>query len=422
LFWTVPLAVYLSTFVVAFGRSTREAPRMLLLLAAAAAIPALLNIMGAVHLPVWGSVTLHLVVLAVVGLAAHSRLAAARPPASALTTFYLLVAVGGALGGLLNGFIAPVVLDRPLEYPLVLAFVPLLVLSGRLEPRDLVLQPAAWTSVVMVSGVVAVLFFGGSVIERDRTFYGSYRVTGSGENHYLYHGTTLHGWEVLRGRNAGEPTSYYTRGSPIGDVMKAYGDGPGLARVALVGVGVGTLAAYGNSGQRFDFYEIDPAVVRIARDSGHFRYLSSSAADVRVILGDGRLELSRARSSYGLIVLDAFSSDAIPAHLLTVEALEGYRRKLAPGGLLAIHISNRHLRLEPMLAAQARGLGMVAVQRHDSFPSRLGSASHWVVLARRDADIARLQDLPGWSPAKPEAGVRAWTDDYSSLVEVLNLG
>ena len=196
------------------------------------------------------------------------------------------------------------------------------------------------------------------VLLRDRTFYGSYRVTGTAERHSLIHGTTLHGWELLDGPNAGEPTSYYSRSGPIGDVMTAYGGDPAFRRVGLVGMGVGTLAAYGRPGQRMDFYEIDPAVVRIARDSGLFGFLGRSAADVRVVIGDGRLGLMGAPdAAYGLVVLDAFSSDAIPAHLLTEEAIAGYRRKLAPGGVLAVHITNRHLDLAPVLAAEAAAAG-----------------------------------------------------------------
>ncbi len=421
LFWTVPLAVYLATFIVAFARSSRRRPVAPAAVAAILTIPALLNILGEWSPPVWLSITVHLLTLAAVGVAAHGALAAARPPAAQLTRFYLLIAVGGALGGLLNGFLAPVVFDRPMEYPLALALVPLLLLPGG-RAIDVVRAPMATVSAVTLGVVISLLLFGSPVIERDRTFYGSYRVTGTTNRHFLYHGTTLHGWEILRGKNAGEPTSYYTRRSPIGQVLEAYADQPSFDRVAFVGMGVGTLAAYGRPGQRMDFYEIDPAIVRMAQDRDLFRYLRRSKADLRVIVGDGRLELARSRSSYGLIVLDAFSSDAIPAHLLTIEALREYRRKLRPGGLLAFHISNRHLELAPVLAAQARELGLEGIDREDSRTSELGTASHWVVLAEDRRDLEPLRQLPLWLPLKPEPGVRAWTDDYSSLVEVLDAG
>jgi spermidine synthase len=257
-------------------------------------------------------------------------------------------------------------------------------------------------------------------LRRERTFFGSYRVTGGEERRYLVHGTTLHGWEERRGRWSGEPTSYYSRGGPVGDVISAYRDTPLLDRVALVGMGVGTMAAYGEAGQRLDFYEIDPAVVDIARSE--FGYVDRSAADVRVVLGDGRLSLQRAAAgTYGLVVLDAFSSDAIPAHLLTSEAMRTYRRALAPGGLLAVHVTNRHLRLTPVVAAQARVLGMVAVARRDDVADPPAAVSTWVVLARSPADLARLRTRPGWQRVRGD-GTRAWTDDYSSLVQVLDVG
>ena len=426
LFWTVPLALYLATFVVAFSRSSRRPPRVAAAVAAVLVIPALLDVAADWSPAVWLLIAVHLAVLAAAGLAAHGRLAASRPATSQLTGFYLWVSVGGALGGLLNGLVAPVVLDRVLEYPLVLALVPLLLLglTGGMSRTPAVLwQLGLSTTVLLMVGAVGASLVSDSVLLRDRTFYGSYRVTGTADRHNLTHGTTLHGWELLDGPNAGEPTSYYSRSGPIGDVMTAYGGDPAFRRVALVGMGVGTLAAYGRPGQRMDFYEIDPAVVRIARDSGLFGFLGRSAADVRVVIGDGRLGLTGAPdAAYGLIVLDAFSSDAIPAHLLTEEAIAGYRRKLAPGGVLAVHISNRHLDLAPVLAAEADRLGLVAVRRQQFGSSDLSATSDWVVLARDTASLEPLRASGGWAELTGEAGVRGWTDDYSSLVQVLDVG
>ena len=414
LFWTVPLAVYLATFVVAFGRRTRRPPRVTALLAAGLAIPVLVVVAGAWRPAVWVSVALDLALLACAGLAAHGRLAASRPAVEHLTGFYLVVSVGGALGGLLNGLLAPVLLDRPLEYAAVAALVPLLAVTGGRLTR----QPMLAMSVVLLAGALVLDTLGDAVLRRERTFFGSYRVTQNSQTRYLVHGTTFHGWEQRSGSWVGQPTSYYSRGGPIGNVMSAYRGTPVLDRVALVGMGVGTLAAYGEPGQRMDFYEIDPAVVELARTS--FGYLRRSRADVRVVLGDGRLSLARSRTTYGLIALDAFSSDAIPAHLLTEEAVRGYVARLAPGGLLAVHVTNRHLDLTPVLAATARRLGLAARVRTDaaSFPA---ASSTWVVLARAEADLARLRTRPGWAPARPD-GTRAWSDDYSSLLQVLDAG
>lgn len=429
LFWTVPLAVYLATFVVAFGRTTRDPPRGTALLAVALCLLVLVVVTRAWRPAIWVSVGLDLSLLAAAGLAAHGRLAATRPAVEHLTGFYLLVSLGGALGGLLNGLVAPVLLDRPWEYPVVVALVPLLALGNRPAVRAgsgalrrLVREPLAMTSVVLLVAFVAQEQVGSGALARDRTFFGSYRVTASsdGQRRLLTHGTTYHGWEELRGRWRGEPTSYYSEAGPVGDVVSAYRGTDLLDRVALVGMGVGTLAAYGEPGRRMDFFEIDPAVVDLAQE--WFGFLRRSEAQVRVVIGDGRLSLAaEPDASYGLIVLDAFSSDAIPAHLLTTEAVSTYRDKLAPGGLLAVHVTNRHLSLEPVVAAQAEALGMSSVVRVDAAVQYPASASTWVVLAREDTDLDRLRDRPGWRPALAN-GARAWTDDYSSLVQVLDLG
>jgi SAM-dependent methyltransferase len=424
LFWTVPLAIYLATFVLAFGRSSRRPPRGAAVVASLLAIVALLDAGSSWAPPVWFSLLLGVATLAATGLAAHGRLAADRPAPERLTGFYLLVALGGALGGLLNGLLAPVLLDRLLEYPLVLCFVPLLLI-GVVQvgsPRSLALRPVVWVSGLLLVGTVVQGVLQPAVLLRERTFYGSYRVSGSDQVLRLSHGTTLHGWELRRGPHRGEPTAYYARSGPVGDVIAAYPASASSGRVAVVGLGVGTLAAYGESGQRMDFYEIDPAVVRIARDSGLFSFLRRSKADVRIVVGDGRLSLQRVPdATYGLVVLDAFSSDAIPSHLLTTQALADYRRTLAPGGLLAVHITNRHLRLAPVLAAQARQLGMAGVVRTDPVVSEVQANSDWVVLARDEQDLQPLRDKGDWlSLAGPP--VRAWTDDYASLVRVVDLG
>jgi SAM-dependent methyltransferase len=428
LFWTVPLAIYLATFVVAFGRSSRRLPRTTALLAAAVVLPVMLALVGVIDPPVWASVLLDLLLLALAGLAAHGRLAATRPDVEHLTGFYLLVSVGGALGGLLNGLLAPALLDRPWEYPMVVALVPALALgmggpavAGSGLVRRVAREPLAVMSVLLLATYVFTELVDDAAVRRERTFFGSYRVIDTPERRLLAHGTTYHGWQQKTGRWVGQPTSYYARSGPIGNVMSAYDGTPLLDRVAFVGMGVGTLAAYGEPGRRMDFYEIDPAVVDIARTD--FDFLRDSDGEVRVVEGDGRLQLREAgRGTYGLVVLDAFSSDAIPAHLLTEEAVGEYRRVLRPHGLLAFHVTNRHLDLVPVLAAEAQRLGMTAVVRRDLAAAPPASVSTWVVLARAPGDLERLRTRPGWVEAQPRSDVRAWTDDYSSLVEVLDVG
>jgi spermidine synthase len=193
----------------------------------------------------------------------------------------------------------------------------------------------------------------------------------------------------------------------------------------VVGLGVGSLAAYGMTGHQFTFFEIDPLVEQIARDSRYFHYLEDCRADWRVVLGDARLSLAgEADASFNLIVLDAFSGDAIPMHLLTREALRIYLAKLADGGLIALHISNNYLDLAPALAELARDAGLVGLdQNEETLPSNEYSQwrqpSHWVVLARRPNDLSPLTDLPGWRPLVGRRGAKLWTDDYTDLLSLV---
>jgi SAM-dependent methyltransferase len=487
LLWVVPLAIYLATFVVAFGRTSRLVPVTAVRLAVASTFLAAAAAMMQARTPILLGVVLNMVMLALVAFVAHARLAADRPPAADLTRFYLVVAAGGALGGLLNGMVAPLVFDRVLEYPIVTAMVPLLLIAGTVPKRFASGSPApvagpaavpavsavpassrstaaSWvrkgavalaaavgaavlgvvlsrwadqvglalvglalaalagwllsTRRVLVAVILLLTFVGAEVkldqgsLDHRRTFFGSYRVFESGGRHQFAHGTTVHGtqWQDER-RTA--PTTYYARSGPLGDVFAT----PGIKDVGVVGLGVGTLAAYGTAGQTFTFVEIDPAVVEIARDPRMFTYLTDSSAQVDVLVGDGRLEVAKLpHGSLDVLVLDAFSSDAIPVHLLTEEAMRTYAASLRPGGLLVVHISNKVFDLAPVLAGSAASLGW------DSRVAFKGSGagasqSRWVVLSADEAMLGELTTARGWSPL----GGRAveWTDDYSSILSVL---
>jgi len=195
-------------------------------------------------------------------------------------------------------------------------------------------------------------------------------------------------------------------------------------RVAIIGLGTGTIACYARPGERWTFYEIDPLIVRIATDPRYFTYVRDCAPDTRIVLGDARLSLERARDgAYDFIILDAFSSDAIPAHLMTREALALYLRKLAPGGVVTFHISNRYLRLEPVLSELARDERLAGAFGADTGLTRAQremykSTSEWVALSRRATDLALLVRQPGWRPLRPQAAVRLWTDDFSDILSV----
>ena len=452
LLWVLPLATYLLTFIVAFTRRPPVTPALAARLLPVPVGLVLLTLLGVVALPVPLMLLLHLVTLFLAGALAHGRLAEERPPAERLTEFYFLLSLGGVLGGVLNALVAPQVFDSVLEYPLVLAaalllrrsparerylalgFVPLaaciaglaasgdnvgvaravlaasvllLLVVGRSRPRRLALGFGSLAALLVLAG--------GASLHAERTFFGVLRVVEQDGERRLYHGTTLHGIE----RADGEPLSYFTRQGPLGDVMAAYGER--LDRVDVIGLGVGTLAAYGRPGQRLTFYELDPAVADVAADPRYFTFLRDSRADVRIVVGDGRRTLAAAPDgASALVVIDAFSSDSIPVHLLTREALALYLEKLRPDGVVAFHVTNRHLELAPVVAQLARHLGLAALERRDAVAGGLrdGRApSRWVAVARTPAALEPLRRRGEWRV--PEASGRVWTDDYSNLLAVL---
>jgi hypothetical protein len=277
-----------------------------------------------------------------------------------------------------------------------------------------------------------VLFSGRSHVKlMERTFFGVCAVVEDvDENnqpfrHTLWHGTTVHGMQALDPARAGEPLTYYHRGSPAGQLFAALREDPHLDHVGAIGLGTGALATYGRPGQSFTFYEIDPAIARIAADPAYFTFLRDSRASHDVRLGDGRLQIGKASDgAYGLIVVDAFSSDAIPVHLITREAVALYLSKLSPHGLLLFHVSNRHVDLRPVLGSIARDLGLEAranidLQAEDVRRSGILSST-WVALCRQPADLGALERDRRWAPVRP--GGRTWTDDYSNLLGIFHWG
>ena len=480
LLWVIPLALYLVTFILAFSaRQGLPARRMLwlqpLLLVPLAAEMFVTTVGGALVL-----LPIHLTVFFVTALCCHQTLAASRPRADRSTEFLLWIAVGGALGGLFNVFVAPVLFRSVVEYPLGLVAAALLrpavvdpsderrerrrdvalpfalaallaggiwllrQTSGGMTARGegvalAVLLAAAGCAVYAFRararrfglGLAAMMASGAlyaqgatEVVLRARSFYTVHKVERNGPSMLtLKNGNTIHGGQDLSPARRREPLMYYGRGSPIGDVMTAFANRPQRARVGVVGLGVGTLAAYAAPGERWTFYEIDPVVVELARDAGLFSYLADSRGRMDVVLGDGRRSLAAAPDgTFGLLVFDAFSSDAVPAHLLTHEAIALYQRKLAPGGLLAFHLSNQYLTLRPIVAGGAAAEGLVVLTRSGGVTQAEAaaglSASEWVVAARALQDLAPLAADPGWHPLSGD-GARGWTDDASSLWSAL---
>jgi SAM-dependent methyltransferase len=471
LLWVVPLALYLLTFTLAFAaRPPLKHRWMLAVQPFFIATVSLLLMYGWTRKPLL-VIPIHLVAFFVTALVCHGELARRRPPVSHLTEFYLWIAVGGVLGGIFNVLVAPVIFSRVWEYPIVLtlaclarpwpreplttrkvaasllrtgAFVLALVLVSRTDipgiPSWMALLFAGMTLALVSAGLgraplFLALCIGASLIIRTtfvlkheptllahRSFYGRYAVLDvrrQGGYHALYHGSTLHGAQGVRASERREPLTYYVRTGPLGQIFTATAEKAGHRRVAVVGLGTGTVAAYGNAGEDWTFYEIDPGIVKIARNPRYFTYLRDSPARIGVVLGDARLSLTHAPPhAYDLIVVDAFNSDAIPVHLLTREAIGVYLDKLAPGGIVALHLSNRYLDLEPVVAALARERGLAARVGTSTLSGFFFSASTWAVVARSDADLGTMAADVRWPQAKTRRGVPVWTDDYSSLLSV----
>jgi hypothetical protein len=268
----------------------------------------------------------------------------------------------------------------------------------------------------------------GTYLYTDRTFFGVNRVLlfSTGGYHTLEHGNTLHGAQSLEPARRREPLTYFHPKGPLGDVFEHVRHHPAGDRVAVVGLGAGSVACYRTAGQAWTFYEIDPAVVRIARDPRYFTYLTDCAPDARIVVGDARIRLARAtKSEYALIIIDAYSSDAIPIHLITREAFELYLDKLAPGGMLALNVSNLHVELKTVLGNIAKDLKLAVRARDDqqlteAEENRGWLASQWAVLTRTTADLGTLATDPRWVLPDIRPGTSVWTDDFNNLLSVLS--
>lgn len=468
LLWAIPLALYLMTFILAFGQPDGLPLGGLATLLPPIVVPLILAFLLHVVTPLTLLVPLHLLGFTGLALVCHGELARRRPAAQHLTLFYLWVALGGMVGGLFTALVAPTVFPMVQEYPLALSLGLLILFmpvfrTARLGPLSrrfslwlglgvllgglqVGLDPAGfavsgwlvglavlglWIYSLELSPLVAglgVLLVTGLFLFRpgtgegpltlERSFFGVYRVFKEGEYQSLLHGTTLHGKQSLR--RPQEPLTYYGREGPAGQVFAAFRpDQP--RRIGIIGLGVGTLAAYGRPGDQMTFYEIDPLAEQLAREPYYFTFLAETAADLQVVTGDGRLSLSQVPAGrYDLLVMDAFTSDAIPIHLLTREAVALYFTKLTDQGVLLIHITNRFLDLEPVVGRIAADLNLVARHYSDWDVSAERreqgmNLSDWVILARRPADLAFLGDDPRWEPLNVPPG-RSWTDQYSNLL------
>ena len=438
LVWVIPLCLYLLTFILIFGPRAwypQAVRRFWPELTAAGLLLFLLETQG-LH---WTGGLVHLGVLFLVCLVGHGELHASRPPPRHLTGFYLAVSLGGWLGGLFVSLVAPHAFRSLAEYPLSVGLLALTLLIGKRRAFVVWLRKAN-RPLLLVSLTIFVLLASKSVVtivlrwRQDdvltRNVYGIYRVQNVLSQgvpiRRLVHATTVHGKEQQAEKDWGKPIGFYHPNSPLGDVLLARKH---PYRAAVVGLGTGALAGHLRPGDSLTFYELDPEVERIARE--HFHYLKQAKGDVDVVLGDARLNIeSRAADgSLDILVIDAFSSDAIPTHLLTREALTLYVSKLKPDGLLVFHISNRFYDLRPILKATAESLepplyGGYRSKLDGRRMAPLEDPTKCYVLARTSAPLDALS-ARGWSLGADTADlmpVSPWTDDYANILAALYAG
>lgn len=489
LLWVIPLGIYLLSFSIAFAENQRPAYWI------SRFAPVVLVVAGAFVFTVGGKAAINGLVATIsllffVAVALHNEMYRTRPAPSELTGFYLMMSVGGVIGGFFCAIVAPLLFDWTWEHPILILLAALLlpqISLFKLDRRDPRLRLAiatigvaaliigllggisepietSWTKIILGATVIT---FGIAVAgfrwafaaatagvlaisggwhnfqetldgSRMRSYFGTYTVnaTDSGNVRWLMHGTTMHGMQLLN--QPTRPISYYPETSGVGIALikapQLYGPD---ASVGVVGLGTGTLACYRQPGQSWQFFEIDPLMIEIARDKKIFSFIERCAPDVAITLGDARLTLADVpQGKFDILALDAFSSDSIPLHLMTKEAFATYRRALKPDGLLLVHISNRYIDLNPVVAAEAKANGWHAALRHDS-PTQVlvaeGSRpSQWIALS---PDAAKLAQLTGkidakkdryynpsqWIMLKKPGKTRAWTDDYASVLPHLSI-
>ena len=485
LFWVLPLALYLISFVLVFARRQRIPHEWMIRREPFLILAALIPTISQTKFPLPMLLLMYLSVLFAVAMVCHGELARSRPDVSRLTEFYLLMSVGGVLGGIFNSLVAPIAFRSVLEFPLVLILAALLRpavdekrLTGRAavwaRRKDWLLPLALGICMAVVflgisrAGIkpnraLNVLIFGysllwclsfgkrplrfgvgvtvvliassfyvgtfGHVLETRRSFFGVMRVSDDPEGKFrrLFHGGTIHGMQSLDPARKWELLTYYEPVGPAGDIFQTSEARRSTSNWAVIGLGAGSLSCYTQPGQNLTYYEIDPLVAEIAQDPRWFTLLQHCAPQRKIILGDARLELRSAPDAhYDVIVLDAFSGDSIPMHLLTREALALYLRKLAPHGILVFHISNLYLNLAPTLGALAKDAQLAGVIDVDGAVSqaeidRGRFPSIWVVMARDSEELSSFragQTGSKWVPL-PGGSKRVWTDDFSNLLTAI---
>jgi SAM-dependent methyltransferase len=425
LLWIVPLAAYLLSFIVTFA-GPRWYLRSYALRTLAVALAMLAYLIGKhITVPLAVSIPVYVGALFVFCYVCHGELYRLRPAAERPTEFYLLLSLGSALGAISIGVAAPMIFRANYDLALSLIFLAGLAVAATWNSGILIrLFWTVATAAMIWAAVLNARWLNHNTISQLRSFYGSLRVTqtfaipGPGIERTLFHGTIQHGIQIFNDQLRDRPTSYYALDSGVGLAIRLC-CGNGHERIGAVGLGTGIIAAYGLPGDSITFYEIDPLVERLAR--ARFTYLRESRAKVDVILGDARLSLEReAPQNYDVLVLDAFSGDAIPVHLLTAQAIALYRRHLKPNGVLAFHISSQYVDLAPVLAAEAQHAGLTAFGFHADTNTSLGEfQSDWVLMSAKAQFFRQPEVANAANPLPQRPDLPLWTDDFNSLLPLV---
>lgn len=428
--WVAPLALYLLSFIICFeGSGWYQRKLFLPLLVAALFILAYLPTLGLNELPVIISTGINLFSFFVICMVCHGELASQQPNSRYLTTYYLMLAVGGVMGGFFVGVIAPYWFTENYELSIGIVLtgivVALVILSNaRFKTMQLkVLTTAGIASFLVLISVIRIDDHWHDIagIELShRNFYGTLKVYVDKARGYktMQHGQISHGSQFIDPAKAQEPTTYYVRESGVGQAILVKNQSSQPIKVGVVGLGVGTLAGYARKGDDYRFYEINPQVIDAAQK--YFTFLSNSPASIEYVLGDARLQLEQEpNQQFDVLVIDAFSGDSVPIHLLTKEAFTHYFRHLKSDGILALHITNRFLNLRPVVKTAANAFDQdIKVISFAASENKVGYRSEWALISKdkkafRDIQLINAQEI------EDSKGFTLWRDDYSSLLSII---
>jgi hypothetical protein len=481
LLWIIPLTLYLLSFVIVFSKWSDKIHPLMVKLQPLFLLPFIAYaFINPADLPYWAYLILHLVAFFFAVMVCHGELAKLRPHTRHLTTFYLIMSFAGMLGGMFNTFVAPFVFNAVYEYPIMIVAALLLRPGLKLSLNTGLLLQIIIPALLVIAGIIvhatvddllqyfdaivisligltlltyllrarpvgfalmtgAIIFLALGVhslsshtLYQERTFFGVLAVReavltdeqGQPESyHELFHGTTKHGAQRLAANLSQIPLTYYSRPGPMGQLFKEYDNNDQAWNIGVVGLGAGALACYAKDQQNWTLYEIDPLVVDIASNPAYFSYLSQCAHNATMRIGDARLSLEKEPDQhFDLLIMDAFSSDSVPTHLLTKEALELYFKKLKPGGILAFHMTNRHLSLKKVLSINAEALHLASLiqefKPQQDIP--LVVATDWVVMAKQAETLEplRLSLLGKWQKMPLYFDMKPWTDDFTNIVSI----